>query len=81
MVGGSAVVDVVVVKGSLEIKIPTTWTDGKAQPARSSDMEKVRREKIRDGEDQIGRKSEERSCRCAKEGGKSRNIALFFQFL
>ena len=35
-------------------------------------MEKVRREKIRDGEDQTGRKSEERGCRCEKVG-KSRS--------
>ena len=39
-------------EGSLEAKLPTIWTDGKAQPGRSSDMEKVRREKIRDGESQ-----------------------------
>ena len=32
---------------------------------KSTAMEKVRREKIRDGEDQRWRKSEERSCRCA----------------
>ena len=51
---------------SLEAKLPTILTDGKAQPGRSSDMEKVRREKIRDGEDQRGRKPEERSCRRAK---------------
>ena len=53
-------------EGSLEAKLPTMWTDGKAQPGRSSDMEKVGREKIRDGEAQRGRKSEERRCRCAK---------------
>ena len=53
-------------QGSLEVKLPTIWTDGKAQTGRSSDREKVRREKIRDGEDQRGRKSEERKCRCAK---------------
>ena len=39
-------------KGSLEVKLPTIWTDGKAQPGRSSDKEKVRKEKVRDGEDQ-----------------------------
>ena len=38
-----------------------------AQPGRSSGMEKVRREKTRDGEDQRDRKSEERRCRCAKK--------------
>ena len=37
-----------------------------AEPGRNSDVKKVRREKIRDGEDQRGRKSEERRCRCAK---------------
>ena len=47
-------------------EVPTIWTDGKAQQGRSSDREKVRREKIRDGEDQRGRQSEERRCMCAK---------------
>ena len=55
-----------IIEGSLEVKLPTIWTDGKAQPGSSSGMEKVRREKIRDGEDQRWRKSEERRCRCAK---------------
>ena len=42
-----------VVEESLEAKLPTTWTDGKAQPGRSSDMEKVSStKKIRDGKDQ-----------------------------
>ena len=57
------------VEGSLEAKLPTIWRDEKArQLGRSSDMEKVRREKIRDGEGQRWRKSEERRCRCAKKG-------------
>ena len=53
---------------SLEAKLPTIWTDGKVQPGRSSDTEKERREKIRDGvgEDQRGRKSEERRCGARK---------------
>ena len=60
-----------IIEGSLEAKLLTIWTDGKAQAGRSSDMEKVRREKKRDVEDQRGRKSEERRCRerrcsCAK---------------
>ena len=55
-----------VIEGSLEIKFPTIWADEKAQPGRSSDMEKVRREKIREGKDQRGRKLEERRCRSAK---------------
>ena len=48
------------VEGSLEVKLPTIWRDGKAEVGR------VREEKIRDGEDQRGRKSEERRCRSAK---------------
>ena len=45
------------VEGSLEVKLPTIWTDEKhsqeeAEPGRNSDVEKVRREKIRDGESQ-----------------------------
>ena len=40
------------IEGSLEAKLPTIWADGKAQPGRNSDVEKVRREKIRDGEDE-----------------------------
>ena len=43
------------IEGSLEAKLPTIWTDGKAQPGRGLDMEKVRSEKKRDGEDQIGK--------------------------
>ena len=43
--------------GSLVVKLPTTWTDEKrsqeeAEPGRNSDVEKLRREKIRDGESQ-----------------------------
>ena len=39
------------------MKLPTIWTDEKqsqeeAEPGRNSDVEKVRREKIRDGESQ-----------------------------
>ena len=54
------------IEGSLEAKLPTIWADGRAQPGRNSDVEKVRREKIRDGEDHRWRKSEERRCGCAK---------------
>ena len=35
-----------------EAKLLTIWTDGKAQPGRNSGMGEVRREKIRDGDDQ-----------------------------
>ena len=44
------------IEGCLEVKLPTIWTDGKAQPRRSLAMEKVRREKIRDETYQTGQK-------------------------
>ena len=47
-----------------------------AQQGRNSDVEKVRSEKIRDGEDQRWR-SKERRCRCAEKVGKSRNTVFF----
>ena len=53
-------------EGSLEAKLPTMWINGKACPGRSSNMEKARKEKIRDGEDQRRKKPAKRRCRCAK---------------
>ena len=48
------VVGVEVIEGSLEVKLPTIWTDEhsqeEAEPGRNSDVEKTRRQKIRDGE-------------------------------
>jgi len=49
-----------IIEGSLEVKLPTIWTDGKAEVGRVRE-EKSRREKIREEKD-----SEERRCRCAK---------------
>ena len=41
------------IEGSLEVKLPTIWTDEKhSQEETRTCMEKVRREKIRDGESQ-----------------------------
>jgi hypothetical protein len=45
---------------SLEIKLPTIWTDGKAELGRVRE-EKRRKMKIREEKE-----SEERRCRCAK---------------
>ena len=72
-------------EGSLEAKLPTIWTDGKAQPGRSSEWRKsegrrYEMEKIRDGEDQKGRRSEERRCSCAKRW-ESRNTLCFSNVL
>ena len=49
-----------IIEGSLEVKLPTIWTDGKAEVGRVRE-EKRRREKIREEEE-----SEERRCRCAE---------------
>ena len=59
------------------MKLPTIWTDEKhsqeeAEPGRNSDVEKVRSEKIRDGE------SQKREDAGARKVGKSRQI-MFFQ--
>ena len=48
------------IEGSLEVKLPTIWRDGKAEVERIRE-EKGRREKIREEKE-----SEERRCRCAK---------------
>ena len=45
------------IEGGFKSEVPTIWTDEKqsqeeADPGRNSDVEKVRKEKIRDGESQ-----------------------------
>ena len=52
------------IEGSLEVKLPTTWTDGKAEVRRFRE-EKRRSEKIR----------EKRRCRSAKRR-KGRKVAI-----
>ena len=49
-----------IVEGSLEVKLPTIWTDGKAEVGRVRE-EKRRRKKISEEKE-----SEERRCRCVK---------------
>ena len=63
---------VIIIEGNLEVKLPTIWTDGQAQPGRSSAMEKVRREKIRDETDQPWRKSEVRRSEMKRSDGTKR---------
>jgi hypothetical protein len=46
------------IEGSLEVKLPTIWTDGKAEVGRVREQ-KRRRETIREEKE-----SEERRCRC-----------------
>ena len=62
-------------EGSLESKVPTIWTDEEhsqeeAEPGRKSDVEKVRREKIRGGE------SQQREDAGARKVGKSRSTVF-----
>ena len=67
------------IEGSLEVDLPTRWTDGKAEVGRG------RREKIREEKE-----SEERKCRCAKSRKKKgtlisvlqneEKIAIYFVF-
>ena len=48
-------------EGSLEVKLPTIWTDEKAEVGRVREEKRRRRKKIREEKE-----SEERRCRCAK---------------
>jgi len=48
------------IEGSLEVKLPTIWTDEKAKVGRVRKEKRTRR-KIREEKE-----SEERRCRCAK---------------
>jgi hypothetical protein len=53
-----------IIEGSLEVKLPTIWTDRKAEVGRA---EKRREEKKKEERRLEKRKeSEERRCRCAK---------------
>ena len=48
------------IEGRLEVKLPTIWTDGKAEVGRVKE-EKKRSDKIREEKER-----DERRCRCAK---------------
>ena len=58
------------IEGSLEVKLPTVWTVGKAEVGRVRE-EKKRSEKIR----------EERRCRFCEKVGKSRFTVFFRRFV
>ena len=51
---------IVIIEGSLEVKLPTIWTDGKAEVGRVRE-EKKRSQKIREEKER-----EERRGKCAK---------------
>jgi len=48
------------VEGSLEVKLPTTWTDEKQSRAEAERRERLEKRRVEEKE------SEERRCRCAK---------------
>jgi len=54
---------IVMIEGSLEVKLPTIWTDEKQ---RCEESEKRREEEEKKKEDQKEKNSEERRSRCAK---------------
>ena len=64
-------------EGSLEAKLPTIWTDGKAPPGRSSDIEQVR-----DGEDPKGenQKREDANVRKSRKVEKNFVFPMFCGF-
>ena len=68
------------IEGSLEAKLPTRWTGGKAQPGRRLDREKVRSEKIRGGEDQKKGERQKREDAGARNGRTVAKHCVFPMF-
>ena len=71
-----------IIKGSLEVKLPTIWTDGKAEVGRVRE-EKVRRKKIREEKESEEKNASARKGRkvakhcvfqCAGSGGLKRRV-------
>ena len=60
----------VIIEGSLEVKLPTKWTDEKAEVGRVREEKKRRSKKIREEKE-----SEERRCRCVNHCV----FSMFFQ--
>jgi RNase H-fold protein (predicted Holliday junction resolvase) len=55
---GAAIIIMIIIEGSLEVKLPTIWTDEKQSRAEAERRERERR--VEEKEQQ------ERRCRCAK---------------
>jgi len=51
---------IIIIEGSLEVKLPTIWTDEKQSRAEAERREKLEERRVEEKE------SEERRCRCAK---------------
>jgi len=60
LVTGNHTLHIVIIEGSLEVKLPTIWTDEK-----QSREEAERRERLEESRSEE-KESEERRCRCAK---------------
>ena len=60
-----------IIEGSLEVKLPTIWTDEKQSRAEAERRERLEERRVEEKE------SEERRCRCAEKVGKSRNTVFF----
>jgi len=52
--------EIVIIEGSLEVKLPTIWTDEKQSREGSERRERLEERRVEEKE------SEERRCRCAK---------------
>jgi hypothetical protein len=50
----------IIIEGSLEVKLPTIWTDEKQSRAEAEKRERLEERRVEEKE------SEERRCRCAK---------------
>jgi len=60
-----------IIEGSLEVKLPTIWTDEKQSRAEAETREKIRREKSR--RERVRRKK----MQMREKVGKSRNTVFF----
>ena len=67
----TTIIVMIIIEGSLETKVSTIWTDETAQPGRNSDVEKVRRETVRDA------KSQKREDAGARKGKKVAKHSVF----
>ena len=67
-------IDNIIIEGSLEVKLPTIWTNEKAE------VRRARREQSQRGEKSEEKRSEERRCRCAKRL-ESRETVFFRCFV
>ena len=60
-----------IIEGSLEVKLPTIWTDEKQSRAEAERRERLEERRVEEKE------SEERRCKMREKVGKSRNTVFF----